>query len=251
VLDSLTTSAERPVASVPRPVLVVLALALCLQIAWQALRSAPSASAESLGEAPQPAVLRPVAFGEPIALAQMLTLYLQAFDNQPGISIPFKDLDYGRVIDWLYSILQLDPVGQYPLLMASQIYSQVPDTARQRRMCEFVRRQFEQDPDRRWRWLAHCAIMAKHRLHDPQLALSYAEAITLRARHASNWARQMHIFILEDLGEREAATVLLGGLLESGEVTDPREIHFLTEKLKELTAAGKSSSPSGNRHPKP
>jgi len=34
----------------------------------------------------------------------------------------------------------------------------------------------------------------------------------------------MRIFILEDMGELESATVLLGGLLASGEVADPREI---------------------------
>ena len=83
-------------------------------------------------------------------------------------------------------------------------------------------------------------------MDDTRLALSYAEAITREARLASNWARQMRIFILEDLGELEAATVLLGGLLASGEVTEPKEIHFLTERLKELKAAGKSSSPPGN-----
>jgi uncharacterized membrane-anchored protein len=118
-------------------------------------------------------------------------------------------------------------------------------------MCEYVRRQFERDPDRRWRWLAHCAILAKHRLGDVRLALEYAEAITRLARHASGWARQMRLFILEDLGELGAATVLLGGLLASGEVTEPKEIHFLTERLAKLKAAGKSSAPSENRHPKP
>jgi hypothetical protein len=246
MLASLTKSAERPLASVPRPVLIVLTITLCLQIAWQALRPAPNARADALGNPTKPAVLRILALGEPIALAQIMTLYLQAFDNQPGVSIPFKELDYGRVIDWLYAILQLDPVGQYPMLMASQIYSQVPDTGRRRRMCEFVRRQFEEDPDRRWRWLAHCAIMAKHELGDTRLALYYATAITQRAQRASNWARQMRIFILDELGEREAAKVLLGGLLESGEIIDPKEIHFLTERLKQMGDAGKSSSPSGN-----
>ena len=54
----------------------------------------------------------------------------------------------------------------------------------------------------------------------------------------------MRIFILADLGEREAATVLLGGLLASGEVTDPKEIHFLTQRLEELKDVGKSSSAS-------
>jgi hypothetical protein len=113
-------------------------------------------------------------------------------------------------------------------------------------MCGFVHDQFWRDPDRRWRWLAHCAVMAKHRLRDRRLALDYAEAITRGARHASNWARQMRIFILEDLGEIEAARVLLGGLLASGEVSEEKEIHFLTERLKILEAAGKSSPPTKN-----
>ncbi|HSB49660.1 MAG TPA: hypothetical protein VLD15_09100, partial [Burkholderiales bacterium] len=71
-----------------------------------------------------------------------------------------------------------------------------------------------------------------------------------KARLASNWARQMRIFILEDLGELEAARVLLGGLLASGEVTEPKEIHFLMERLKELETAGKASAPPKSRHPK-
>jgi hypothetical protein len=242
---------ERPIATVPRWVLVLLAAAFSLQVAWQALQPRPVARAEALGPAPAPAVLRAVALGDPIALAQLLTLYLQAFDNQPGISIPFLDLDYARVSAWLGSILAIDPVGQYPLLLASQVYAQVPDPAKQRAMCQFVRREFDLDPDRRWRWLAHCAIMAKHRLHDARLALGYADAITKRAHGASNWARQMRIFILEDLGELEAATVLLGGLLASGEVTEPKEIHFLTERLGQLKRAGKSSAPSESRRPQP
>ena len=53
------------------------------------------------------------------------------------------------------------------------------------------------------------------------LALRYAQDITQYARGASDWARQMRIFILEDMGEVESAKILLGGLLASGEVTDP------------------------------
>jgi len=247
----MKTGNERAVAMVPKPVLALLVVSLLLQIGWQAAQPKPSARAEAL-VAPAPlAALRLLALGEPIVLAQMLTLYLQAFDNQPGVSIPFRELDYTRVTAWLGTILELDPSGQYPMLMASHIYTQVPDPLKQRQVCEFVREQFDRDPDRRWRWLAHCAVMAKHRLGDTRLALAYADAITRGARHASGWARQMRIFLLEDLGEREAATVLLGGLLESGEVTDPKEIQFLTLRLEQLNAAGKSSYPSGNRHPKP
>lgn len=245
----MKSGGERTIGTVPRPVLALLVIAFCLQVSWQALQPKPNARAEALGEPAAPAVLRAVAMGEPIALAQFLTLYLQAFDNQPGVSIPFLKLDYSRVTAWLAAILALDPAGQYPLLMAAQIYSQVPDPAKQRRMCDFVRAQFDLDPNRRWRWLAHCAIVAKHRLGDARLALAYAEAIAREARLASGWARQMRVFILEDLGEFEAATILLGGLLASGEVTEPTEIHFLTQKLEQLKAAGKSSLLPGTRHP--
>ena len=50
------------------------------------------------------------------------------------------------------TLLELDPAAQYPLLMATQLYGQVPDEARQRLMCSFVHDQFWRDPDRRWRW---------------------------------------------------------------------------------------------------
>ncbi|MDH5535127.1 MAG: hypothetical protein OEZ08_06080 [Betaproteobacteria bacterium] len=233
--------AERRISTVPGPVWVTLAAALALQVAWQATRPAPIAHAEALDAPPPEQVLRVASLGEPIALAQWLALYLQAFDNQPGISIPFLELDYPRVVRWLETILGLDPIGQYPLMMASQLYGQVPDEQKQRLMMSFVHREFLRDPDRRWRWLAHCAIMAKHRLKDVPLALRYAEDIARYARGASNWARQMRIFILEDLGERESATILLGGLLASGEVTDEKEIRFLTRRLEQLKNAGKSS----------
>jgi hypothetical protein len=54
----------------------------------------------------------------------------------------------------------------------------------------------------------------------------------------------MRIFLLEDMGEREAAAVLLGGLLDSGEVKDTNEIRFLMQRLDALKYGDKSSSPS-------
>jgi hypothetical protein len=237
-------SGERPLTAVPRAVWLALVAALILQIAWQWAQPQPVASAAALSAPPPVAALRVASLGEPVVLAQLTTLYLQAFDNQPGISIPFRDLDYRRVTQWLETILALDAVGQYPLLMAAQVYSQVPDPARERMMLEFVHQQFMHDPNRRWRWLAHSAIVAKHRLHDDPLALRYARDIARFAPAAPGWARQMHIFILEDIGEVESAKILLGGLLASGEIKDERELHFLTQRLEDLKNAEKSSPPA-------
>jgi hypothetical protein len=103
-------------------------------------------------------------------------------------------------------------------------------------MLEFVHEQFLLDPNRRWPWLAHAALLAKHRLHDLPLARRYAAAID---RHTTSpdvplWARQMEIFILEDMNELEAARIMLGGLLASGKITDPAEIAFLKQRLEAL-----------------
>jgi hypothetical protein len=224
--------------------MLVLAAGLCALVLWRAMAPLPSAQASALDRPPPASWLRLASLGEPIGLAQALTLYLQAFDNQPGISVPYRDLDYAAVEAWLASALDLDPRGQYPLMMAAHLYSRVPDEDRQRRMLDFVHREFLRDPERRWRWLAHAAIVAKHRLNDMPLALRYAEEIAHRAGSAQGWARQMRIFILEDMGEIDAATVLLGGLLASGEISDPAEIRFLTQRLEALRNAEKSSIPS-------
>jgi hypothetical protein len=114
-------------------------------------------------------------------------------------------------------------------------------------MCEFVHARFLEAPDLRWRWLAHCAIMAKHRLQDPELALRYATEITRHAGTASTWARQMRIFILEDMGEIGSAKILLGGLLATGEVTDRSELNFLTERLMAMESLENQSSTTKNR----
>ena len=233
---------ERSFNTVPRWVLALFGLSLMVHGALRFFEARPRAVAAAL-EAPAPAAaLRVLSLGEPQVLSQGLTLYLQAFDNQPGISIPFAALDYARVAAWLKTALTLDPAAQYPLMMASQLYGQVADATRQRAMCEFVHREFLERPHARWRWLAHCAIMARHRLQDMPLALRYAEDIARHAGQASRWARQMRIFLLADMGEAERATVLLGGLLAGNEVTDARELHFLTEQLEKLKNVEKSPS---------
>lgn len=233
---------ERGMTAVPRGVIAWLAAALAAQIAWQASRPSPMAQAEALPLPYSAATVRAASGHEAIVAAQLSALYLQAFDNQPGISVPFAALDYGRVERWLELMLELDPHTQYPLMMASQLYAQAPVAEKQRVMLDFVHRRFLEQPQRRWRWLAHAVIVARHRLHDLPRALRYADDLARHADNAPGWARQMRIFILEDIGEREAASVLLGGLLESGEVTDPQEIRFLTQRLEMLSTAEMSSS---------
>ena len=100
-LNESARRSERKFAAVPRWVLVLFIASLAAYVTLRAAEPQPVAIASAL-QAPLPApTLRALSLGEPQALSQMLTLYLQAFDNQPGISIAFSALDYARVMAWL------------------------------------------------------------------------------------------------------------------------------------------------------
>jgi hypothetical protein len=233
---------ERPLADVPRWVAAGLAFALALQVGVALLQPRPSARAEDLGPAPGIDTLRLAAVGEPVALANLLMLYLQAFDYQAGTRIPYRDLDYDRLVAWLSRILELDPAGQYPLMSASRLYAEVPDPAKQRKMLEFIYREYLLDPNRRWPWLAHATLVAKHQLKDLPLARQYAVALQQNTTtpDAPVWVRQMEPFILEDMNELEAAKIMIGGLLASGQVKDRRDFELLDRRLKQLEEKLKS-----------
>jgi hypothetical protein len=230
------TRDERPPRAVPAAIWLALVAALSAQIAWRMVQAPAAPRAADLPPPPSAHALRLASFGEPNALARLLMLYLQAFDYSGTNASSYGQLDYGRLTAWLQAILALDPRSEYPLFAASRVYAESQDPARSRLALDFVYRQFFADPDRRWPWLAHAAILAKHRLHDLALARRYAAAIDSHTRSADVplWAKQMEIFILEDMDELEAARILIGGLLESGAIRDPAEARFLRLRLEEL-----------------
>jgi len=229
---------ERSIRHVPRSVLGALAVALAIQLGSKALLVPAASGAEDLAPAPGMSMLRLAGFGDPIPLARLLMLYLQAFDYQSGTRVPYQALDYERLQAWLARILELDPAGQYPLHAASRLYAEVPDNEKRRKMLDFIYKEFQKDPGRRWPWLAHAAVVAKQQLKDLPLARKYAAAIQEHAKgeDVPLWARQMQAFILEDMNELETAKIMIGGFIQSGMVKDPGELRFLEGRLKEIEA---------------
>jgi len=221
---------------VPAAVVGILLIGMALQFIWHGIRPAPLAAARALPPAMEREVARVLAFGDDVVLARALMLWLQAFDNQPGVSIPFAELDFDRVEQWLKLITQIDPSAQYPYLAAARVYGSVTEPDRQRQMFEFVYRAFLAAPGERWRWLAHASLVAKHQLKDLELALRYARALTEHAQSNNfpAWARDMSVILLQEMGEVEAAKALIGALLENDQITDLHELRFLVGRLREL-----------------
>lgn len=243
------SSELRPLSAVPFWICALLAVTLGIQFAWRLTRPALQENAE-LPPPPRAGALRLASFGEEPAAARLAMLYLQSYDYRAGNRTPYQKLDYERLIAWLDAILALDPRSDYPLFSAARIYAEVPDPTRSRRMLEYVYTAFLQDPNRRWPALAHAALLAKHRLRDLPLALRYARAVEKHANAADVplWAKQMGIFILEDMNELDAARTMIIGLLESSRISDPAEVRFLRDHLQDLAARqARTQQPSSSR----
>jgi hypothetical protein len=224
------TRDERPLSAVPPWLLALLALCVAAQVGWHLARPEAGRGAAALGPAPHAAALRLGSFGEHEAASRLVSLHVQSFD--------VAGFDARRVIGWLEGALALDPRSAYPLFAAARVFAEAPDPARTRALLEFVHQEFLLDPERRWPWLAHAALLAKHRLRDLPLARRYAADLQrlVRSPEVPMWVTQMEIFILEDMNELEAAKIMLGGLLESGRIRDPVEARFLKERLEALEA---------------
>ena len=240
---------ERPLDAVPRQIWAAFVLLLGAQLAFSTTRPARAPAAEDLPPPPRPAILRAAALGETAAFSRLAMVYLQAFDLSSDNATPYRNLDYSRLVGWLRAIRDVDPRSDYALFSAARIYAENPDPARSRLALEFVHESFLQDPDRRWPWLAHAALLAKHRLRDLALARRYAADVA-RLSHdprLPDWARQMEIFVLEDMNELDAARVLLGAMLEGGRIRDPAERRFLEQHLRDLESRAGVSDKSQKR----
>ncbi len=226
---------NRPIRAVPFYIITVLIVLLMAQVALGLQRQPPRAGVEPLPEVPALPYLQALSLGDPPFLSRLLVLWLQAHDYQQGISLSYKEVDYARLADWLEASLALDPGHDYPMLLASRVYATVDDPERQRLMLDFVAERFGERPAERWRWMAHAIYVARHRLGDERLALEYARLLANQTQSGQvpEWARQMHIFIMADMGQVEAAKVLLGALAESGELDDPAEKAYLLKRIEQ------------------
>lgn len=223
-----------------RPALSVLLLALGTQLAFANFRLAAAPERSGQLRPPPPAhAMQLAALGDEVALARMLMLSVLAADSGPDGGTPLRELDYGALRAWLDRVATLDPRSAQPLLAASQVYAAVNDPARAGIMLDFVHARFLQDPDRHWPWLAHAAVAARHRLNEPARAAFYARELRIRASPGvlPLWAQQLEAWFAVDMNELDTARALIGGLIASGRVTDPRELRLLERRLQELERA--------------
>ncbi len=229
--------AERPLLEVPWPLLAGFALLFALQLGYHHVKERELAASYRQLDAPfAAATYRGAAMGSEHLLGHLLAIRLQLHDNQAGRHFRYSLMDYDRLIAWLDRISDIAPGTEYPLLLASRIYSQTGNEERLRQIIAFIERRFADNPQLHWRRLAEASLLARHKLGDLELALRLAELLAQQPASVvmPHWARDFEFLLLAELNEFEAAIAIIQALLESDAIRDVDEQRFLREKLSDF-----------------
>ena len=220
--------------SIPWSILVGLILGLTLQIILHhQLTQKNREDYQPLRQPMDAASYSGLSMGSAKLLSHLLSIRLQLHDNQTGKHIRYQKIDYELLVKWLETINILNPGTEYPMILASRVYSQTQDKARLRTLLEYIDRSFTIDPQLFWRHQAEATVIARHQLGDLELALKMAKKISNLpdAVEIPRWARDMHFLLLAELNEYESTIIIIEALLRSDAVKDPDEEVFLKEKL--------------------
>ena len=225
---------ERPMLQLPRPLMLGFIILFAAQLAHHHLaRERIEASYRPLTPPSSASVYRHAAMGSERLLAHLLAIRLQLHDNQAGQHFRYSLIDYDLLVDWLEQISAVVPDNEYPMLLASRIYTLTSNPARLRLILAFIERRFDDNPQLHWRRLAEASLIAKHKLGDLELALDFAQKLAAQPASVEMpaWARDFEFLILAEMNELESAIAIIQALLQSDSVKDVDERRFLREKL--------------------
>jgi len=225
---------ERPLTQVPRPILLGFAIGLFLQILnHQNLDNKSDFNFKPLAEPHRAKIYEGMSMGSYQLFSYLLTMRLQLHDNQVGRHIPYNKINYSVLVEWLEMLNALNADSEYPMMLASRVYSQTRDKEQLRILLTHIDRIFKSNPQIHWRRQAEATVIAKHQLGDKKLALHMATSLKELPGFIEmpHWARDMQFLLLADLNEYESAIAIIQALLQSGSISDPDELRFLQEKL--------------------
>jgi len=159
---------------------------------------------------------------------------LQVAGDLGGRVTPLTEYNYALLYRWWKLLDLVDSRSNYTVTLAGYFYSQTLNTEGVRYVIAYLREHTRLDPVRNWRWLAHAAWLARHKVKDTALALDVAlELENLDVADIPIWTKQLRAFVLADIGDREAARDLIRAILGSDRNIPKEERFFMQRFLEE------------------
>lgn len=162
---------------------------------------------------------------------------LQTLGDTGGQIVPLKEYNYVRLSDWFQTLHRLDPAADHVPMIAAYYFGATSVPGDIAYIVDYLEQVGDSPVGQKWRWLAHAAYLARHRMDDMPRALDIAYKLSritpLDGRPLPIWARQMPAFVLAARGDQAAARALLENMLINETDLHPNEVNFMQGYLAE------------------
>jgi len=172
---------------------------------------------------------------------RFFALMLQNLGDVGRDVTPLKKYDYKRLSQWFLLLHGLDPASDHIPMIAAHYFGATRVPADAAEVVKYLSAVGQIPVGDKWRFLAHAAFLAQHRMNDTDLALKLAYRLTEMNQEGVSmpqWARQMPAFILAEKGDKAAAREFMSNMLVTGFAEHPEEINFMKSFLIDRIGMG-------------
>jgi hypothetical protein len=186
---------------------------------------------------PAPSMDKALSFslGDKELAYRSFAIMLQNIGDSGGKTVNLSYYNYDRLGQWFFLEDKLNKISDVIPLIAAFYYGATPDPDSLNPVVDYLSHVGAREEGEKWRWLAQAVYLKRFVQDDLDEALKLAYKL---ANHPNQdrpgWTYQMPAFVLNDIGDKEAAyKVLMGILVEEAENLHPTELNFTKEYICE------------------
>ena len=212
---------------------LVVLFSVLLQIGIWTKTSEILPKLEVIDSPPSLAEAKIEALGDTQLAFRTLAFNLQNSGDSFGRFTSLKNYDFKLVAAWLHLLDQLDHRSNFAPSIASYYYSNTQRKADNKYITEYLSAHYDHDPARKWWWMTQAVSIANFKMGDKELALKYSKKLADAEVEMPFWAKNMGVFILEKMGEKEQAYRLIKEIMENTDKYSEEDLNFMRYFVKE------------------
>lgn len=178
--------------------------------------------------------IKAASFGDEEFYFRVLAFEIQNAGDTFGRITPLKDYDYSLLSKWFHLLDVLDSKSNFIPALAAYYYSSTQYAPDNKYIVDYLEAHADKDPYNKWWWYSQAVYIAKHKLDNKQRALEIAYKLAASPNpNIPLWTRQMPAFILEDIGEKEEAAIIIQNIIDNVDDIPDGELNFMYYFMKD------------------
>jgi hypothetical protein len=219
---------------------IFLIIALLAQITfWHSVKDIKP-NLKITPEIPTPNQTEAFSLGDHQAYFRLKTLDLQMAGDTFGRTTALKDYNFPLLKEWFFFLDTLDSKSNFAPSIAAYYFSRTQNPPDVIYTLDYLEAHADKDPSTKWWWYSQAIYLANSVLGDKERALQIAKKLRVAEGDLPLWARQMEVFIQEDLGNKDTAEAIMCEVLSGASEKEMSEmetnfiVHFFKERMRTI-----------------